>query len=142
MNSTPATSNARRTAKSLGDVMEVSRSASSARRIVRRLTADWRERSSAVHLMSARAALNRASPCRNALFRMRALPAALRGPVLFCALRRLAAIFAGEVTRQRPLNWYRVMSCASAPYRMSSVGGSAGGVDDLRPRARSRSSSA
>jgi hypothetical protein len=35
----------------------VSRSASSARRIVRKLTADWRERSSAVHLMSARAAL-------------------------------------------------------------------------------------
>src|SRR5215469_5978610 len=57
MNSTPAVSNARRIARSLAAVIEVSRSASSARRIVRRLTADWRERSSAVHLMSARAAL-------------------------------------------------------------------------------------
>ena len=57
MNSTPAASNARRIARSLAAVIEVSRSASSARRIVRKLTADWRERSSAVHLMSARAAL-------------------------------------------------------------------------------------
>jgi hypothetical protein len=57
MNSTPAASNARRIARSLAAVIEVSRSASSALRIVRKLTADWRERSSAVHLRSARAAL-------------------------------------------------------------------------------------
>jgi hypothetical protein len=57
MNSTPAASNARRMARSLAAIIDVSRSASSARRIVRKLTADWRERSSAVHLMSARAAL-------------------------------------------------------------------------------------
>jgi len=54
MNSTPAASNARRIAKSFGDVREVSSSASSARRIVRKLTADRRARSSAVHLMSPR----------------------------------------------------------------------------------------
>src|SRR3954467_10574076 len=57
MNSTPAVSKARRTAKSFAAVIEVSRLAISARRIVRMLTADWRESSSAVHLISARAAL-------------------------------------------------------------------------------------
>ena len=56
MNSTPAASNAPRTANSLAVVMEVCWSASSARRIVRKLTLDWRARSSAVHLISDRAA--------------------------------------------------------------------------------------
>jgi hypothetical protein len=57
MNSTPAASNARRTANSFAVVMEVALSASSARRIVRKLTLDWRARSSAVHLIRDRAAL-------------------------------------------------------------------------------------
>ena len=57
VNSTPADSNAWRTAKSLAAVMVVCCSASSARRIVRKLTAECRERSSALHLSNARAAL-------------------------------------------------------------------------------------
>ena len=56
MNSTPALSNARRTAKLFAVVIVVCRSASSARRIVRRLTDDRRESSSALHLKSALAA--------------------------------------------------------------------------------------
>jgi hypothetical protein len=40
-----------------------------------------------------------ARPWRKAFRRVRALPALLRGPVLFCALRRLAAILASEVIR-------------------------------------------
>ena len=57
MNSTPAASKARRTAKSLAVVIDVSSSVSSARRIVVTLRAVSRARSSAVHRMSARAAL-------------------------------------------------------------------------------------
>jgi hypothetical protein len=57
MNSTPAASSARRMARLLAAVIEVWLAASSARRIVRRLTADRPERSSALHPMSARAAL-------------------------------------------------------------------------------------
>jgi hypothetical protein len=57
MNSTPAPSKARRIARSLADVIEVSRPASSARRIVRKLTADRRARSAAVQPISALAAL-------------------------------------------------------------------------------------
>ncbi len=57
MNSTPADSSARRTAKLLAAVIEVSPSVSSARRIVATLRAVSRARSSALHRMSARAAL-------------------------------------------------------------------------------------
>jgi hypothetical protein len=57
MNSTPAASSARRTAKSLAAVSAVWGSASSARRIVRKLTVEWLERSSALHRSRARAAL-------------------------------------------------------------------------------------
>jgi hypothetical protein len=57
MNSTPAASKARRTAKSLAAVIEVSPFASSARRIVLIPRADFRARSSALHLKSARPAL-------------------------------------------------------------------------------------
>src|SRR5262245_54857008 len=57
MNSTPAASNARRMAMSLGAVIEVSFSASSARRMVATPTADSRARSSARHRRNARAAL-------------------------------------------------------------------------------------
>src|SRR5215831_11256898 len=49
MNSTPAASSARRTDRSLAAVIEVSLSASSARRIVATPTADSRARSSARH---------------------------------------------------------------------------------------------
>ena len=48
---------ARRTAESLAAVIAVCRLASSARRIVRKLTDECRERSAALHLMRARAAL-------------------------------------------------------------------------------------
>jgi hypothetical protein len=57
MNSTPPTSKARRTAKSFAVVIDVSLSASSARRIVATPTADSRARSSARHRRKARAAL-------------------------------------------------------------------------------------
>jgi hypothetical protein len=57
MNSTPAASSAWRTAKSFAAFIRVSLSVSSARRIVATLTADSRARSSALHLMRARAAL-------------------------------------------------------------------------------------
>jgi len=57
MNSTPAASKARRTAKSFAVVMDVSSSVSSARRIVVTLRAVSRARSSALQRMSARAAL-------------------------------------------------------------------------------------
>src|SRR5262245_9563983 len=57
MNSTPAASNARRMAMSLGAVIEVSFSASSARRMVATPTADSRARSSARQRRKARAAL-------------------------------------------------------------------------------------
>jgi hypothetical protein len=56
MNSTPAASKARRTAKSFGAVIEVSVSLSSARRMVATPTADSRARSSARHRRKARAA--------------------------------------------------------------------------------------
>jgi hypothetical protein len=56
MNSTPAASNARRTARSLATVSEVLSSASSARLIVLSPSADARARSSALHLRRARAA--------------------------------------------------------------------------------------
>src|SRR5262245_27490720 len=56
MNSTPAASKTRRTAKSLATVSEVLPSASSARLIVLRPSADARARSSALHLRRARAA--------------------------------------------------------------------------------------
>ena len=56
MNSTPAASRARRTARSLAGVIEVARSISSARRIVRKLTADCWARSCALQPTSARAA--------------------------------------------------------------------------------------
>ena len=57
MNSTPATSKARRTAKSFAVVIDVSSSVSSARRMVVTLRAVSRARSSALQRMSARAAL-------------------------------------------------------------------------------------
>jgi hypothetical protein len=57
MNSTPAASSACRTAKLFAAVNAVCGPASSARRIVRRLTNECCERSSALHLRSARAAL-------------------------------------------------------------------------------------
>src|SRR5262249_32837919 len=57
MNSMPAASSARRTAKSLAAVSEVSPSVSSARRIVAPPPADSRARSSARHRRKARAAL-------------------------------------------------------------------------------------
>ena len=57
MNSTPAASKARRTAKSLAVVIDVSSSVSSARRIVVTLKAVSRARSSALQRMRARAAL-------------------------------------------------------------------------------------
>jgi hypothetical protein len=57
MNSTPAASKARRTAKSLAVVIDVSSSVSSARLIVVTLRAVSRARSSALQRMSARAAL-------------------------------------------------------------------------------------
>src|SRR5258708_35226634 len=56
MNSTPAASKARRIAKSLGAVIEVSASVSSARRMVATPTVDSRARSSARHRRKARAA--------------------------------------------------------------------------------------
>jgi hypothetical protein len=56
MNSTPAASKARRTAKSFAAVREVWSSATSARRMVFRPNAASRARSSAVHLRRARAA--------------------------------------------------------------------------------------
>jgi len=56
MNSTPAASKARRIDKSLGAVIEVSSSVSSARRIVATPTADSRARSLARHRRKARAA--------------------------------------------------------------------------------------
>jgi hypothetical protein len=56
MNTTPAASRARRTAKSFATVREVSSSASSARLIVLSPNADSRARSSALHLRRARAA--------------------------------------------------------------------------------------
>src|SRR6516162_4062073 len=57
MNSTPAVSRARRTAKSLAAVIDVWSSASSARRMVATPTADSLARSSARHRRNARAAL-------------------------------------------------------------------------------------
>src|SRR5262249_34908463 len=57
MNSTPAASKARRTAKSLAAVIEVSSSVSSARRIVATLRSDRRARSSALQRRRERAAL-------------------------------------------------------------------------------------
>jgi hypothetical protein len=57
MNSMPAASRARRMAKSFATVIEVSSSVSSARRIVVTPTEDSRARSSALHRISARAAL-------------------------------------------------------------------------------------
>jgi hypothetical protein len=57
INSMPAVSNARRTERSLAAVIEVSLSASSARRIVATPTADSRARSSARHRRKALAAL-------------------------------------------------------------------------------------
>ena len=57
MNSTPAASRARRTAKSLAAVIDVWSSASSARRMVATPTADSLARSSARHRRNARAAL-------------------------------------------------------------------------------------
>ena len=57
MNSTPAASKVRRTAKSLAVVIDVSSSVSSARLIVVTLRAVSRARSSALQRMSARAAL-------------------------------------------------------------------------------------
>ena len=57
MNSTPAASSARRIAKSLADVSEVSFSINSARRIVATLSLVSRARSSALHLIRERAAL-------------------------------------------------------------------------------------
>src|SRR5262249_25089793 len=57
MNSTPAASKARRTAKSLAAVIEVSSSVSSARRIVATLRSDRRARSSALQRRRPRAAL-------------------------------------------------------------------------------------
>src|SRR5262249_24700308 len=57
MNSTPAASRARRTAKSLAAVIEVSSSVSSARRIVATLRSDRRARSPALHRRRERAAL-------------------------------------------------------------------------------------
>ena len=57
MNSTPAASNARRTARSFAAVIEVSSTASSARRMVAIPTDDSRARSSARHRTNARAAL-------------------------------------------------------------------------------------
>ena len=57
MNSTPAASKARRTAKSFAVVIDVSSSVSSARRIVVTLRAVSRARSSALQRMRARAAL-------------------------------------------------------------------------------------
>jgi hypothetical protein len=57
MNSTPAASKARRMAMSFGVVIDVSVSASSARRMVATPTADSRARSSARHRRNARAAL-------------------------------------------------------------------------------------
>ena len=56
MNTTPAPSRARRTARSLAAVMEVSPSANSARRIVATLNELSRARSSALHRISERAA--------------------------------------------------------------------------------------
>ena len=52
INSTPASSRTRRTAKSLAAVSDVSPSVSSARRMVRRLTVDSHERSAAVRPMA------------------------------------------------------------------------------------------
>src|SRR5262249_20891224 len=57
MNSTPAASKARRTAKSLAAVIEVSSSVSSARRMVATLRSDRPARSSALQRRRARAAL-------------------------------------------------------------------------------------
>jgi hypothetical protein len=57
MNSTPAASNARRTAKLFAAVMEVSASVSSARRMVATPTADSRAKSAARQRINARAAL-------------------------------------------------------------------------------------
>src|SRR5262245_38199592 len=57
MNSTPAASRARRTAKSLAAVIEVSSSVSSARRMVATLRSDSRARSSALQRRRERAAL-------------------------------------------------------------------------------------
>jgi hypothetical protein len=57
MNSTPAASSARRTAKSLAAVIEVSSSVSSARRMVATLRSDCRARSSALQRRRERAAL-------------------------------------------------------------------------------------
>jgi hypothetical protein len=57
MNSTPAASKARRTAKSFAAVIEVSSSVSSARRTVATLRSDCRARSSALQRRRARAAL-------------------------------------------------------------------------------------
>jgi hypothetical protein len=68
MNSTPAASKARRMAKSFGAVIEVSASASSARRIVATPTADSRARSAARHRRKARAA--RICPLVNGFRRM------------------------------------------------------------------------
>src|ERR1700722_4107397 len=56
MNSTPAASRVRRTARLLAEVIEVSPSANSARRIVATLNELSRARSSALHLISERAA--------------------------------------------------------------------------------------
>lgn len=57
MNSMPAASKARRTARSLATVIDVSLSISSARRIVATLSADCSARSSALQRIKARAAL-------------------------------------------------------------------------------------
>jgi hypothetical protein len=67
MNSTPAASEARRTASSLATVSEVPSSATSARLIVFTPRADSRARSAALHLRRARAALARdiAGPSTN-----------------------------------------------------------------------------